>query len=135
ACSSHWRALNPPPDPGAWAGIRDPAARTETALRELYAFYARTRRMYESLLRDETVVPSVRLRLRDFHGYLRAAGDVLMAGRGLRGAPARRTRAALGHAVAFPTWRSLTHEQGLTEDDDVALIGLLVRLGSSGSVS
>src|SRR3954449_10082425 len=32
ACSSHWRAANPPPDPQAWAAIADPAARTETAL-------------------------------------------------------------------------------------------------------
>jgi AcrR family transcriptional regulator len=130
ACSSHWRALNPPPDPATWAGIRDPAARTETALRDLYAFYARTRRMYDSLLRDETVVPSVRRRLRDFHGYLQATGDVLMIGRSLRGAPARRTRAAIGHAVAFPTWRSLTQEQGLMQDDAVALMCLLVRNAS-----
>src|ERR1700754_994299 len=47
ACSSHWRASNPPPDPGAWAAIDDPTRRTEVALRELYAFYARTRAMYE----------------------------------------------------------------------------------------
>src|SRR5205814_9034851 len=50
ACSSHWRAANPPPDRRAWATIEDPADRTETALRELYAFYARTDRMYASLL-------------------------------------------------------------------------------------
>src|SRR5689334_9601108 len=30
ACSSHWRTANPPPDPGAWAAIDDPAERTET---------------------------------------------------------------------------------------------------------
>ena len=36
-----------------------------------------------------------------------------MAGRGLRGRAAGRTRAALGHALAFPTWRSLAREQGL----------------------
>ena len=30
ACSSHWRAANPPPDPRAWAAIADPAVRTET---------------------------------------------------------------------------------------------------------
>src|SRR5919198_6194087 len=42
ACSSHWRAANPPPDPTAWTVIEDPAERTETALRELYAFYGRT---------------------------------------------------------------------------------------------
>src|SRR3954463_2640832 len=39
ACSSHWRAANPPPDPSAWVHIDDPANRTVTALRELYAFY------------------------------------------------------------------------------------------------
>ena len=33
ACSSHWRAANPPPDPSAWAAIEDPGERTETALR------------------------------------------------------------------------------------------------------
>ena len=47
ACSSHWRAANPPPDPRAWAAIEDPAERTETALRELYAFYGRTEAMYD----------------------------------------------------------------------------------------
>ncbi len=49
-----------------------------------------------------------------------------MAGRGLRGRAARRTRAAIGHAVAFPTWRSLTREQGLADDDAVALMSRLV---------
>ena len=126
ACSSHWRAANPPPDVAAWASIGDPAERTDAALRELYAFYARTRGMYESLLRDEELVPAVRRRLRDFHDYLRRARDVLMAGRGLRGRAAQRTRAGIGHAVAFPTWHSLTQEQRLTDDDAVALMCRLV---------
>ena len=126
ACSSHWRAANPPPDPQAWAAIADPGERTETALRELYAFYGRTEGMYTSLLRDERLVPPVQTRLRDFYGYLGAIQDVLMAGRGLRGHAARRTRAAIGHALAFPTWRSLTREQGLSDDDAVALMRRLV---------
>ena len=126
ACSSHWRAANPPPDPRAWAAIEDPAARTQTALRELFAFYGRTQAMYRSLLRDEPLVPVVRRRLRDFYGYLRTIQDVLIAGRGLRGRAANRTRAAIGHALAFPTWHSLTHEQGLADDDAVALMCLLV---------
>jgi AcrR family transcriptional regulator len=126
ACSSHWRAENPPPNRADWAAIDDPAVRTRTALRELYAFYARTEPMYTSLLRDEPVVPAVEDRLRDFHGYLAAARDVLMEGRRLRGRTARRTRAAIGHAVAFPTWRSLTREQELADDDAVALMCRLV---------
>src|SRR5215467_379211 len=39
ACSSHWRATNPPPDPAIWEHIDDPGERSRTALRELYAFY------------------------------------------------------------------------------------------------
>ena len=126
ACSSHWRAANPPPDPVAWAAIDDPAARTETALRELYAFYSRTQRMYTSLLRDEPHVPAVQRRLRDFHGYLEAVQGVLMADRGLRGAARRRTQAAIGHAVAFATWQSLTSGQPAAADDAGALMCVLV---------
>jgi AcrR family transcriptional regulator len=126
ACSSHWRADNPPPDIGAWAAVESPGERTEVALYELYAFYVRTQPMYDSLLRDERLVPIVERLLGDFHGYLQAIQDVLMAGRGLRGHAARRTRAAIGHAVAFPTWRSLAVEQGLAGDDAVALMSSLV---------
>ena len=126
ACSSHWRAANPAPDPGAWAAIADPSERTETALRELYAFYGRTAAMYGSLFRDEPVLPIVQRLLGDFHAYLGAIEGVLMAGRGLRGRAARRTQAAVGHALAFATWRSLTQEQGLADDDAVALMSRLV---------
>jgi len=127
ACSSHWRAANPAPDPAGWAGIADPGARTEAALRELYAFYRRTEPMYTSLLRDEPVVPIVQQLLRGFHDYVRAIEGTLMAGRGLRGGGARRNRAAIGHALAFPTWRSLTHDQGLSDADAVRMMCLLVR--------
>jgi AcrR family transcriptional regulator len=119
ACSSHWRAANPPPDPTGWADIADPAGRTETALVELYAYYARTERMYANLLRDEPINATVRLELSGFHDYVRTIQRVLMAGRGLRGRPARHTRAAIGHALRFPTWQSRTREQGLSNADAV----------------
>jgi AcrR family transcriptional regulator len=130
ACSSHWRAGNPPPDPRSWATIEDPAQRTEAALRELYAFYGRTEGMYTSLLRDEPVVPIVHRLLGDFYGYLRAIQDLLMTGRGLRGRAARRTRAAIGHALSFATWSSLTREHGLADADAVALMCTLVERSS-----
>jgi AcrR family transcriptional regulator len=121
ACSSHWRAANPPPDLGGWT-----ADCTAEALRELYAFYGRTHGMYTSLFRDEALVPIVRNRLGTFHAYLDTAADALMRGRGLRGRAARRTRAALGHAVSFPTWRSLVQEQKLDPKEAVALMCRLV---------
>ena len=132
ACSSHFQAANPPPDPGLWAGIADPAQRTAAALRELYAFYRRTEGMYTSLLRDEPLVPIVHRRLGGFYGYLHAIGDGLMTGRGLRGRAARRTRAAVGHALSFPTWRSLAREQELTDDEAVALMSALVAGAAAG---
>ncbi len=126
ACSSHWRAANPPPDLRAWAAIASPGVRTDTALTELYGFYRRTEDMYTSLLRDEPVHATVRRQLRAFHDYVHAIENVLIAGRGLRGGAARRTRAAIGHALAFPTWRSLTREQGLSDADAVGMMGRLV---------
>jgi AcrR family transcriptional regulator len=131
ACSSHWRAANPPPNPGTWSSIEDPAERTRTALREVYAFYGRTQAMYASLLRDEPLVPAVQRRLRDFYGYLGAVRDDLAAGSGLRGRRAELVRAAIGHALAFPTWRSLTTEQGLGNEDAVELMCRLVEDAAS----
>ena len=130
ACSSQFRAANPRPDPDAWAAIADPAERTAVALHELYTFYGSTERMYASLLRDEPLVPNVQRLMRGFHDYLRAIEDVLMARRGLRGGGAVRTRAAIGHAVSFSTWQSLTREQDLADEDAVALMCLLVEGGT-----
>jgi AcrR family transcriptional regulator len=120
ACSSHWRAANPPPDPREWSSIDDTGERTRAALRAVYEFYGRTEAMYVSLLRDEPLVPAVERRLRDFRGFLRSIRDDLTAGR------EQPVRAAVGHALAFPTWRSLTTEQGLNCDGAVELMSRLV---------
>jgi AcrR family transcriptional regulator len=131
ACSAHWRAANPPPDPGAWREIADPAERMRTALRELYAFYGHTEGMYSSLLRDEAVLPIVQRLLGNFYGYLDAVQDVLLAGRGLRGRRARTVSAAVGHALAFPTWRSLTQDQSLSDDEAADLMSRLVEASAT----
>jgi AcrR family transcriptional regulator len=125
ACSTHWATLNPPPDPSPWPAIKDPDERLRTALEELYAYYGRTAGMLSNLLRDEDDVSFVKERFAAFHGYLAAVADILMAGRGLRGRRRRVVRAAVGHAIAFPTWSSLVREQGL---DDGQAADLMCRL-------
>jgi AcrR family transcriptional regulator len=122
ACSAHWRDANPRPALEGWSAIRSPDERLRVALAELYAFYGRTEPMLENLFRDEKTMPVVQERFAAFHGYLEAARDTLMAGRNLRGAARRRTRAALGHATAFSTWKSLVREQQLTDADAATLI-------------
>jgi AcrR family transcriptional regulator len=125
ACSAHWAAANPPPDLLAWSQIGDPDERLRAALIELYAYFGRTEAMLENLLRDETAMAVVAERFAAFHGYLTAARDTLMAGRGLRGAAKLRTQAAIGHALAFSTWKSLVREQSLDDAAAAALMGAL----------
>jgi AcrR family transcriptional regulator len=126
ACSAHWRSANPPPDPATWSSISDVEERTRTAIGSLYAFYDSTEAMYASLLRDEPLVPAVAERLRDFYGYLRSIQDGLAAGRGLRGRRARHTRSAIGHALAFATWLSLTRDEGLSNEEAAELMARFV---------
>jgi AcrR family transcriptional regulator len=126
ACSAHWNAANPPPDLARWAAIAGPDERLGVALGELYGFYARTSQMMENLLRDEPTSELLRERFGAFRAYLDAARETLLRGRGLRGGARRRTAAAIGHALAFSTWRSLVAEQGLSGDAAVELISALV---------
>jgi AcrR family transcriptional regulator len=132
ACSAHWAAANPMPDPDEWAAVGDPAARLRRALDELYAFYARTERMVDNLLRDEAHVPVLAGLLDGYRGYLAGAARVLLRGRGLRAARRRRCAAAIGHALAFATWRSLVREQGLAHEDAVALMAGLAEDAAGG---
>jgi AcrR family transcriptional regulator len=126
ACSTHWAISNPPPDISAWAAVAAPDERLALALRELYEYYGRNARMLENLLRDEQTMPVVRERFAAFHQFLVMMRDVLMQGRRARGASRRRVEAALGHAVAFSTWRSLVAEQGLDTADAAQLMRGLV---------
>jgi AcrR family transcriptional regulator len=126
ACSAHWRAANPPPSLEAWAAIEDRHGRTEAALVELYRHYRRTEQMRANLLRDEPAMPIVQRLMSRHHEYLAAARDVLAAGSRARGGAARRRDAAIGHALAFTTWRSLAREQGLDDAEAAALMCRLV---------
>jgi AcrR family transcriptional regulator len=126
ACSAHWVQANPRPDLDSWAAIEDPDRRLGVALEELYAYYSRTEGMLVNLHRDEPVVPMVAERFSRFHEYLAGAREVLMTGRGVRGHARKRVSGAIGHALAFSTWRSLAREQELDDDAAVELMCRLV---------
>lgn len=126
ACSAHWGEQNPPPDISCWAEIEDPGERLDTALAELYAYYRRTEGMFDKLLRDEATVEVVHELMGGYRALLDQAVEILIKGRGLRGNAAKRTRAAIGHALAFRTWQDLTGAQGLDDDQAAALMAGLV---------
>lgn len=135
ACSSHWRAANPPPDPGAWAAIADVDERLRAALSELYPDYRRTEPMRSNLLRDEATHAITARLMRGYHEYLAAVRDVLMHGRTGRGRARARVQAAIGHALAFATWRSLAVGQGLDDNDAVELMCRLVAAAADDSAA
>jgi AcrR family transcriptional regulator len=121
ACSQHWLAENPFPDLADWAAEEDPERRLRVALQALYEHYRRTERMMANILRDEAVVPAVRQTLSGYRDYLASAREVLAGDLDAGTEPL--VRAAIGHALAFHTWRSLALEQGLTDPDAADLMG------------
>ena len=120
ACTGHWLAQHPPPDFTPWTEIEDPTERAQTALRELYGWYAANEQMLANSERDRPVVPML-AELTDPRPMHEAVVGILMAGRPRRKA----VRALLGHAVAFPTWRSLCRTQGLSEREAARLMARL----------
>jgi AcrR family transcriptional regulator len=129
ACTSHWTAANPLPDLGRWAAIDDSDKRLRIAFEELYAHYRRTERMMHNIMRDEATMPIVRRMLGGYRDYLEAARDTLVSGRRARG---KRVRAAIGHALAFATWRSLAREQRLSDPQAAELMCRLVGAAEGG---
>ena len=126
ACSSHWLSLHPAPDPTAWSAIADPDERLRVALGEIYGWYESTDEMVEKLFRDAPRVPGVAARLEARRQGLDAIAEMLLAGRRARGDRRRRVRAAIGHALAFETWRSLVREQELRNGQAVELMATMV---------
>jgi AcrR family transcriptional regulator len=122
ACTAHWAATNPPPDLAAWAAVKDPDDRLVSGLQELYGWYARTESMLDNLFRDETTSATVAERFAALRAYFDEAKKTLLKGR----KRSARVSAAIGHAIAFTTWKSLVREQGLAPADAVALMCRLV---------
>jgi AcrR family transcriptional regulator len=126
ACTSHFMAMHPFPDPERWASIADPDERLAFALRALYALYGKTEQMMENVLRDASAMPIVDEMLGGYRLFLEAARTTLLAGRRDDRCEHREIAAAIGHALAFSTWRSLSREQGLSDRECAEMMRDLV---------
>ena len=132
ACSSHWMAQHPLPDPARWVQIEDPAERLRVALGELYEWYEQGEYMLERTTRDVALVPALRPSIEGFHRWLGASANAILRGRPERGPRGRRLRAAVGHALAFETWRSLAIHQGLPRAETIELMEALADAADQG---
>lgn len=126
ACSGHYFAEHPWPNPVEWRAIAEPAERLARGLDELYAYYERTGAMLANVLRDAAMVPGVEPALAGFRAFVEEAACALAAGWGARGQRRAVVAAAARHAVDFATWRSLACEGGVSRERAVELTSAMV---------
>lgn len=129
ACSAHWAARNPFPDPAGWSDLEDPTERLHRALDALYAWYERTEDMMGNVLRDASLVePLDHVLDATWRPYMEGLIETLAEGwdgaANERDAQEGELRAALRLAVHFQTWRLLT-DSGL---DSEAAAGVAARM-------
>ena len=122
ACTGHYLSCNPPPDPASWMEIDDPTARLRAALTAAYAYYRRTQGMLARAEQDAPTNPILAELMEPFTAFWRQVRDGLATGWRRADEPAAFTVVAIGHALAFSTWRSLTQEHALADDQAVALM-------------
>ncbi|MDT7627730.1 MAG: hypothetical protein QOF99_8631 [Pseudonocardiales bacterium] len=126
ACSTHFWALYPWPDPDHWDEVAGPGERLAVALGELYAFYASVEAMMTNVLRDADLLTSVYRSAQSYFDYADGVALRLAAAFGAR----ELTVAAVRHAVDFRTWESLIGRGGI---DPAAAVALMVSMVESST--
>jgi len=134
ACTEHGMAVTRPPLAAPWAAIEDPTLRLRTGLAELYPYYRANARLLGNVTRDLPLVGTG-----GSEAFLERMGELfsaLAAGWPGDAGTQRLRMAAIGHAMAFETWRSLT-QPGLSDAEAADLMaevfpGVPVRDGVDG---
>ena len=126
ACSAHYLATHPLPDPSDWLATADPEERLNRALTILYQYYRGTAAMNQNLFRDAAVMPELAKLMDGYRGFIAMMADLLAEG--LRPSASHRLlKAALAHALDFETWLSLTSKSGLSDEEAVRLMSGMVK--------
>lgn len=124
ACTQHGMQVTRTPEAEAWRAIEDPTVRLRHGLGELYGYYGANARLLGNVIRDMPLLGDAA----GAEAFIDRMGELFSAlAEGWPGnATAQRLRtAAIGHAMAYETWRSLT-EKGLTDAEAVDLMTGLV---------
>lgn len=121
ACSAHFTAEVPPPDPASWIGENDPVRRMRAALLAFYAYYRRGEDMLSHITRDAPKSPALAAALAPWLAFVTLTRDGLLEGWGESGARSLLV-AAVTHALRFETWQSLTQDGALGNEDAAELM-------------
>lgn len=132
ACTGHFQAENPLPDPASWIWIADVEERLRVALAKVYAYHGRTERMIDKVMRDRQIHSLTREFSEPYFRHWEAMRDGLATGWDVQDKRREMLLAALGHALDFRTWRSLVRRQGLTDEQAIELMVCTVRCATRG---
>ena len=133
ACIAHGIGAHPFPDPTRWSSVDDPGERLRAGLGEMYAYYRGTEAIWVNVLRDLPRLPTFQQANAEagVFAYFDRVRETLVKGWRIKGRNANARRrllnAAIGHAVEFPTWHSLTQTHGLTDEEAVEATVTLIR--------
>ena len=119
ACSGQWLARQQLPGPERWSAQGGPGETLRVGLQDIYRYYRAGQSMLTHVLRNPELIPE-RVRNARFESERRWQEALLVA---LPGRRRTAVRAAVAHACAFATWRSLVVDNGLT---DRAAVDLMV---------
>jgi AcrR family transcriptional regulator len=125
ACSSHYLAQHQPPDPASWRQVVDPEERMRFGLLETYRWYRDTERMMVVVFRDLPEIP-VLAEIMEPQFARDAQAQSILAEAWTTPAPDL-LLAAIGHALAFSTWRSLARDYGLNDETVADLLTAMIK--------
>ncbi|MGE0026599.1 MAG: TetR/AcrR family transcriptional regulator [Thermoleophilia bacterium] len=127
ACTGHWLSLNPLPDHGRWTAIAPFEARVAAAIDEVSAYWERTSGDLTPVFADAGKVAAMDEARAFWDGLADAWVASAVGDHRLRGRRRARMEAALRHALAIDTWRTLTAPGGMTRPEAVRLMTGFVR--------
>ena len=130
ACTEHGMRVTRIPEADSWRAIDDPAARLRVALGELFAYYRANTRLLGNVVRDMAILGEIG----GSEAFLERMTDLFGAlAEGWPGDPAtqRLRMIAIGHAMSYQTWRSLS-DKGLSDAEAVDLMLQLVASVGAG---
>jgi AcrR family transcriptional regulator len=136
ACSSLELSDNPLPDPRPWQEIADPEVRLRVALAELYAYFRRREGLWTNILRDQEMPhidddPGAHETddeiMEPIFLHWERMRETLAGGWESPGGPPQPLLGAIGLSLDFQTWRTMTRQQGLSDEQAIELMVGMVR--------
>jgi AcrR family transcriptional regulator len=124
ASTEHGLRVTQMPEAGPWSAIDDPTVRLGRALGELYPFYRANGRVLGNIIRDLPMMTEVG-GVEPLLERMTELFSAVAAGWPGDAATQRIRMAAIGHAMAFPTWKTLT-DYGLSDAEATDLMLRLV---------